>query len=176
MAFEKVTKEKLTEELIKQDIIYQFKNDDHVAINIILLVVSIFFAFLFSLLTPFAWFLVLIPILFLLIWYFRRRKKIKEIENGEFTVVLDEFLYEKQGELRTEATFYKAKYISYIEFSKNGRWELEGLYYIWSDKYKMSGTGICKTSNVNDIFYLVLYKSTHKIAIAYNTKYFDYQK
>ncbi len=176
MAFEKVTKEKLTEELIKQDLIYQFKNDNHVAINIILLVVGIFFAFLFSLLTPFAWFLVLIPILFLLIWYFRRRKKTKEIENGEFTVVLDKFLYQKQGELRTEATFYKGKYISYIEFSNTGRWELEGFYYAWSDKYKMSGTGICNTSNANDTFYLVLYKNTHKIAIGYNTKYFDYQK
>ncbi len=175
MSFEKPKKETLTDDLIKKDLAHQFKNDDHVATSIILLGVSIFFAFLFSFLTPFAWLIVLIPIILLVIWYIRRRKKLKAIENGEFIVVTDEFLYERQGELRTEPSFYKGKHISYLEFASNGRWELEGSYYTWSDTYKMSGTGICNTSNAKDTFYLVLYKSTYKIAVGYNTKYFDYQ-
>ncbi len=168
-------KEILTNERIKEDLIYQFNNDNHIAVNIILLVVSVFFAFLFSLLTPFAWLLLLIPALLFLLWYIRRRKKVNEIKNGEFTVVLDEFLYEKRNDVRTEATFYKGKWISYLQFATNGRWELDGAYYTWSDTYKMSASGICNTSNAKDTFYVVLYNRTHKIAIAYNTKFFDYK-
>ncbi len=175
MSFEKIKKENLTDDLIKQDIICKFKNGNHIVPNIVLISTSVFFAFLFSFFSPFAWLVVLIPVSLMLIWYIRRRIKIKEIKKGEFTVVRDEFLYEKQGELRKEATFYKGKYISYIEFATNGRWELDGSYYTWSDKYKMSGAGICNTSTAKDTFYVVLYNSNHKIAIAYNTKFFDYQ-
>ena len=52
---------------------------------------------------------------------------------------------------------------------------MEGNYYSWSNKYKMSSTGICNTSNPKDVFYVVLYKDTNKIAIAYNTKFFEYR-
>ncbi len=174
MAWEKIEKEYLTNDLIKQDILNQFKNDSHITINIILIIVSIFFAFCFSFLSLYAWFLLLIPGGFFLLWYIRRRKKIAEIKKGEFTVVLDEFLYEKQGELRTEATFYKGRWLSYLQFSNNGRWEVEGIYYSWSDKYKMSSTGICNTSSSKDIFYIVLSRNK-TILIGYNTKFFDYR-
>ena len=175
MSFEKINKECLTNDLIKQDIINGFRNDSHTVTNIILMCFSIFFAFCFSLLTPFAWFILLIPAVLLFCWYIKRAKKIKAIKNGEFTVVLDELLYEKQGELRTEATFYKGRFISYLQFFKNGRWEMEGEYYSWSKNYKMSSTGICNTSLQKDMFYVVLYKDTNKIAIAYNTKFFNYE-
>ena len=175
MSFEKMKKDVLTNDLIKRDIINGLKNDSHITINIILILVSIFVAFCFSFLTPFAWFVLLIPASTFLFWYIKRVKKLKEIENGEFIVVLDELLYEKQGQLRTEATFYKGNWISYLQFSNNGRWEMEGNYYSWSDKYKMSSTGICNTSNSKDMFYVVLYKDTKKIAIAYNTKFFEYR-
>ena len=145
MSFEKLEKEYLTNDLIKQDIINGFRRDSHIATNIILIIVSIFFAFCFSFLTPYAWFVLLLPALFLLLWHIKRTKRIKEIEKGEFIVVLDELLYEKQGELRTDATFYKGRWISYLQFLNNGRWEVEGNYYSWSDKYKMSSTGICNT-------------------------------
>lgn len=176
MSFEQVKKEHLTDELIQQDIIHTFKEDSHITINIILIVFSIFVAFCFSLLTPFAWLLLLIPILFLLLWYCNRKKKMTEIENSRFVVVLDELLYEKQGELRTEATFYKGRWISYLQFVNNGRYELEGYYYVWSDKYKMSASGICNTSFQKDIFYVVLFENTRKIAMVYNTKFFDYKE
>ncbi len=175
MSFEKTKKETLTDDLIKKDLIYHLKNHNHIAINIFLFAVSIFVVFLFSFITYFAWFIVLIPALLILLWYIELKKKIKEIENGKFIVILDELLYEKQGELRTKATFYKGKWISYLQFSNNGRWEVEGYYYTWSDTYKMSGTGICNTSNCKDIFYIVLDKSTQKIAMGYNTKFFDYK-
>lgn len=175
MSFEKIEKEHLTDDLIQQDIINGLKKDSHMTANIILIIVSVFFAFCFSFLTLYAWFLLLLPTLFLLFWYMNRMKKIKKIEKGEFIVVLDELLYEKQGELRTEATFYKGRWISYLQFSNNGRWEVEGNYYSWSNKYKMSSTGICNTSSSKDIFYIVLYKDTKKIAIGYNTKFFDYK-
>lgn len=175
MSFEKIEKENLTNDLIQQDIINGFRNDSHITINIILIIVSIFFAFCFSFLIPYAWFGLLIPALFLMLWYIKRIKKIKKIKKCEFIVVLDELLYEKQGELRTEATFYKGRWISYMQFLNNGRWEMEGNYYSWSDKYKMSSTGICNSSSSKDMFYVVLYKDTKKIAIAYNTKFFDYK-
>jgi len=175
MSLNKLEKENLTNDLIQQDIINGFRNDSHITINIILIVVSVFFAFCFSFVTTYAWFFLLIPALFLMIWYIKRTKIIKKVKNYEFIVVLDELLYEKQGELRTEATFYKGRWISYMQFSNNGRWEMEGNYYSWSDKYKMSSTGICNTSNSKDIFYVVLYKDTKKIAIAYNTKFFEYK-
>lgn len=175
MSFEKIERECLTNDLIKEDIINGFRSDSHIVTNIILIIVSIFFAFCFSFLTPYAWFVLLFPTLFLLFWHIKRMKKMKEIENSEFIVVLDELLYEEQGELRTEATFYKGRWISYLHFLNNGRWELEGNYYTWSDKYKMSSTGICNTSSPKDIFYVVLYKNTKKIAIGYNTKFFDYK-
>ena len=125
MSFEKLEKEYLTNDLIKQDILNGVKNDSHITINIILTAVSMFFAFSFSFLTPFSWFIILLPALALSFWYVKRKKKLKEIENGEFIVVLDEMLYEKQGELRTEATFYKGRWISYLQFLNNGRWEVE---------------------------------------------------
>lgn len=174
MSFEKIEKETLTDELIKKDLTCQFKHDDHITVNLILFVVAKLFVFCLSLITPFAWFLALIPIALLLFWYIGRNKKLKSIENGEFTVVLDEVIYEKQGELRTEATLYKGGGISYLQFSTNGKWELDGNYYSWSERYKMSGTGICNTSNAKDTFYLVLYKDTQRIAMGYNTKFFDY--
>lgn len=175
MTLDKIEKENLTNDLIQQDIINKFKNDLHITVNIILMVFSIFFAFCFSSFTPYAWFILLIPALFFLFCYIKRIKMIKKIKQCEFIVVLDELLYEKQSELRTEATFYKGRWISYLQFSNNGRWELEGNYYSWSDKYKMSSTGICNTSSSKDTFYVVLYKDTTKIAIAYNTKFFDYK-
>ncbi len=176
MSFERVEKDHLTDELIKQDIIHKFKEDSHITINIILIVFSIFIAFCFSFLTPLAWLLLLIPIMFLLFWYFNRKRKMSEIENGRLIVVLDELLYEKQGELRTEATFYKGRWVSYLQFENNGRYELEGYYYVWSDKYKMSDSGICNTSFQKDIFYVVLFEKTRKIAMVYNTKFFDYKE
>lgn len=175
MSLKKIEKENLTNELIQQDLINVLKNDSHTATNIILMIVSIFFAFCFSFFTPYVWFGLLIPALFLMLWYVKRMKKIKSIKKGEFSVVLDELLYEKQGELRTEATFYKGRWISYLQFLNNGRWEMEGNYYSWSEKYKMSGTGICNTSNSKDMFYVVLFNDTKKIAIAYNTKFFEYR-
>ena len=175
MSFEKLEKEYLTNDLIKQDILKGMKSDSHISINIILIVVSTFFAFCFSFLTPYAWLIFLFPALSFLFWYINRMKKIKEIKKCEFIVVLDELLYEKQGELRTDATFYKGIWISYLQFSNNGRWEVEGNYYSWSNKYKMSSTGICNTSSSKDIFYIVLFKNTKKIAIGYNTKFFDYK-
>ena len=175
MPFEKIEKENLTNDLIQQDIISVFKNDSHITINIILIIVSAFFAFCFSFLTLYAWFFLLIPILFLMIWYIKRTKKIRRIKKHEFIVALDELLYEKRGELRTEATFYKGRWISYLQFLNNGRWELEGNYYSWSNKHKMSSTDICNTSNSKDVFYVVLYEDTKKIAMAYNTKFFEYR-
>lgn len=175
MAFEKSEKEKLTDDLIQQDILYGFRNDSHLATNIILVAVSVFLAFCLQFLTPYAWFVLLIPALFLLFWYIKRKKKIEKIKNYEFTVVLDELLYEKQGALRTGATFYKGKWISYLQFSNCGRWEIEGTYYSRSNQYKMSSTGICNTSSPKDRFYVALYQDTKEIAIAYNTKFFDYQ-
>lgn len=175
MAFKKLEKENLTNDLIQQDIINSFRNDSHITANIILIIVSAFFAFCFSFLTLYAWFALLIPALLLTIWYIKRTNKIKKIKKHEFIVVLDELLYEKQGELRTEATFYKGRWTSYLQFLNNGRWEVDGNYYSWSDKYKMSSTGICNTSNSKDMFYVVLYKDNKKIAIAYNTKFFEYR-
>ena len=175
MSNNRIEKEILTNDLIQQDIINCLKNDNHLAVNIILIAVSIFFAFCFSRLTMYAWFFLLIPTSFLIIWYIKRINKIKKIKKYEFIVVLDEFLYEKQGELRTEATFYKGRLISYLQFLNNGKWEVEGNYYSWSDKYKMSGTGICNTSISKDVFYVVLYEDSKKIAIAYNTRFFEYK-
>ena len=174
LSFEKAEKEHLTNDFICQDIMNRFRDDSHIVVNIILIIVSIFFAFCFSFLTPYAWFGLLLTAFILLFWYVKRRKKIKKVKECKFIVVLDELLYEKQGELRTEATFYKGRWISYLQFLSNGRWEVEGNYYSWSDKYKMSSTGICNTSSSKDIFYIVLLKDTKKIAMAYNTKFFDY--
>ena len=61
MSFEKLEKEYLTNDFIQQDIINGLKNDSHITINIIIIATSVFFAFCFSFLTSFAWFLLLIP-------------------------------------------------------------------------------------------------------------------
>lgn len=98
---------------------------------------------------------------FYTLWY--AKEKIKEIKNGEFIVVLDELLYKKQGELRTKPTFYKPRLISYLQFLNNGRWKLDGSYYLRSNKYNMSDTGICNTSCPNDTFYVVLDKKQKNI-------------
>ena len=163
VSFEKIEKENLTDDLIKQDIINEMKKNFSITIDIILMIVSVFFALCLSFFTVFAWLIVLIPVVAFFIRYGMRKKKIKEIKNGEFVVVLDELLYEKQGELRTKPTFYKPRLISYLQFLNNGRWELDGSYYLWSNKYNMSDTGICNTSCSNDTFYVVLDKKQKNI-------------
>lgn len=175
VSFEKIEKENLTDDLIKQDIINEMKKNSSITIDIILMIVSVFFALCLSFFTVFAWLIVLIPVVAFFIRYGMRKKKIKEIKNGEFVVVLDKLLYEKQGELRTNPTFYKPRLISYLQFLNNGRWELDGSYYLWSHKYNMSDTGICNTSCSNDTFYVVLDKKQKKY-MAYNTKFFDYKQ
>lgn len=59
-------------------------------------------------------------------------------------------------------TFYKGRYVSYLEFGCNDRWELEGSYYTWSKLYKMSDSGICNTSLVGDDFTLFCTTKTTK--------------
>ena len=174
MSFERTEKELLTDELIKQDIVHKFKEESHIVINIILIAFSAFVVFCFSFLTPLAWFFILIPILLLLLWHANRKKILKEIEDNRFVVVLDELLYEKRRELRKEMTFYKGRWTSYLQFLNNGRYELEGNYYVWSDKYEMSATGICNTSIPKDVFYIVLFENSKKIAMVYNRKFFNY--
>lgn len=100
----------------------------------------------------------------------------RNIKNGNFTVITDKLVDEKQNEPRTEMTFHKGRYVSYLEFGCNDRWELEGSYYTWSKLYRMSDSGICNTSLVGDEFYLVLYNKNNKILMAYNSRFFDYQK
>lgn len=116
----------------------------------------------------------MIPVFFLIFFYINRHLKIAKIKNGEYSVITDTLLYEKQGELRTEPTFYKGKWISYLQFENCGRWELEGMYYTWSNTYKMSDCGICHTALQGDTFYLVIDKPTHKVMMGYNTRFFDY--
>lgn len=176
MSLKQVKKETLTDDFIKQDVLYQFKNDNHIAVNIILCAVSILFIFFFSLLSPYFWIALVIPVFFLLLSYIKRHLKTEKIKNGEYSVITDKLLYEKQGELRTEPSFYKGKWISYLQFENCGRWELEGMYYTWSNTYKMSGSGICNTSLQGDTFYLVIDKQNNKIILGYNTRFFDYKK
>lgn len=175
MSFEKIEKEILTDALIKQDVIYQFKTDGHAAINIILGGISVFFIFLFSLFSPYVWIALAIPAALLAISYIRRAIKLSEIKNGNFIVITDTLLYEKQGEVRMTPTFYKSRWVSYMQFESSGRWELSGRYYTWSTNYKMSESGICNTSLSGDTFYLVMQEKDRKIVMGYNTRFFDYK-
>ena len=131
--------------------------------------------FLFSLLSPYAWAALVIPVLFFVFSYVVRCSKLRDVKNGQFSVITDKLLYEKQGELRTEPTFYKGKWISYLQFENSGRWELEGTYYTWSNIYKMSDTGVCNTSFQGDVFYLVITKQNNRVVMGYNMRFFYYQ-
>ena len=62
MLLEKTEKENLTDDLIKQDIINEMKKNSSITIDIILMIVSVFFALCFSFFTVFAWLIVLIPV------------------------------------------------------------------------------------------------------------------
>ena len=168
--------EVLTDSFIKQDILYQLKSEGHIAIDVILCAICLLFIWLFSLLSPFAWTLLVIPISLLVYSCVIRNFKTKEYRKGEYLIVTDKLLFEKQGELRTKPSFYKSKWISYLQFENSGRWEMEGTYYIWSKTYRMSDAGICHTSIQGDIFYLVLDKKANNILMAYNTRFFDYRK
>jgi len=46
--------------------------------------------------------------------------------------------------------------------------------YRWSKTYRMSRKGINYTSLQGDTFYIVRLKRTGNIAVAYNTKFFEY--
>lgn len=176
MFSEKVQKETVTDDLIKKDILHLLRSDGHEVVNVILSVVCIAVAAFFTIFTPYAWFLLLIPASVFAIIYINRYRLKRDIKNGNFTVITDKLVDEKQNEPRTEMTFYKGRYVSYLEFGCNDRWELEGSYYTWSKLYRMSDSGICNTSLVGDEFYLVLYNKNNKILMAYNSRFFDYQK
>lgn len=175
MSLKQEKREILTNDLIKQDILYQFKNHDHIIINTILCAIGMLFIFFFSFLSPYWGIALVIPFFFLIFFYINRHLKIAKIKNGEYSVITDKLLYEKQGELRTGPTFYRGKWISYLQFEDLGRWELEGMYYTWSSTYKMSDSGICNTSLQGDMFYLAIDKKSNKIIMGYNTRFFDYK-
>ena len=176
MSFKRTEKEILTDDFIKQDLLYQFNYiAPLIAISIILCIVSISVFIPFIFISPYAWVVLLIPVFFFVISYIVRNLKMTRVKNGEYAVITGKLLYEKRNELRTELTFYKPKWISYLQFEGYGRWELWGMYYTWSNLYKMSGEGICNTSFVGDTFHLVINKKNNKIVMGYNTKFFDYQ-
>ena len=176
MASKRTEKEILTDSLIKQDILSQFNCvGPLIAASIILCIasISVFIPFLFV--SPYAWVVLAIPAFFVLFSYIVRNSKMTKVKNGEYVVITDKLLYEKRHELRTEPTFYKPKWISYLQFENGSRWEVWGMYYTWSNLYKMSGEGICNTSFGGDTFYLVIDKKNNKVVMGYNTKFFDYQ-
>ena len=168
-------KETLTDDLIRIDILNSQKTEGRMAINVILSVVCVFFIFLFSFFSPYVLLALLFPAAFLISSYIGEFTKSQKIQNMKFEVITDKFLYDKQGELRTDQSFYKGQYISYLQFENSGRWELEGRYYTWSEINEMSASGICHTSFPGDTFYLVIDKKNRTVLMGYNTNFFDYK-
>lgn len=177
MSFNKTKKEILTDDLIKQDILNLTKNNDHVPIDIILTVISVMMILPLGLFSLYAWFAFLIPVFLFGLSHIVRRRKREAMKKTEFFVTADKLLCVKTDEFRTEPSLsvYKPMWNAYLQFENHGRWEPDGIYYTWSNLYKMSDDGIFYRSLVGDTFYLAIDKKNGKILVGYSTKFFDYQ-
>ena len=179
MFSEKVQKETVTDNLIKQDILYLMKADNYtIKFDAFMCgVVLIPITAVMSIITPYVWFLLLIPAAIFAIIFAVRYRWMRNIKSGEFTVITDKLVHEEwEASRRLSLKPAGTPTVTVMDFFNCGRWELDGDYYRWSKLYSMSGSGVFNRSHVGDEFILVLYNNNDKILIGYNTKFFDYQK
>lgn len=104
--------------------------------------------------------------------------KRKWVENGEFRIVGD-----KLERARMDDNFRNEKSLSegndLLVFSRYGKYYIPLItHYTWSKDYYLSPDGVFNTSIEGDTFYLVIFTHdpTQKIAMAYNTKLFEWKE
>ena len=185
----KVLKETLTDENIKKDMMKNAYNEEH---NIlldrrvfsafvfpILLIISIFL--LENLILSIAFAVVSIFNIILIIPVLRHSREDKrKIDNLDFIIVRD-----KLSHISKETVYEHSRYgdsdrdlkeVTVFNFeSRSWRVVPTKTHYDWSKTYYMSTTGLCNTSLMGDEFYIVINKTSHKIAYVYNTKLFEYK-
>lgn len=184
----KVIKETLTDENIKKDMMKNAYNEEH---NI-LLDKKIFSAFVFPILLIISIFIlqnlilsialavatifnviIIIPVLR------HSREDKRKIDNLDFIMVRD-----KLSHISKETVYEYSRYgrndrdlreVTVFNFeSRTWRVVPTKTHYEWSKTYYMSTTGLCNTSLMGDEFYIVINKTSHKIAYVYNTRLFEY--
>ena len=105
MLLEKTEKENLTDDLIKQDIINEMKKNSSITIDIILMIVSVFFALCLSFFTVFAWLIVLIPVVAFFIRYGMRKKKLRKLKTVNLLWFLMNYYIKSRGNCEPNPPF-----------------------------------------------------------------------
>lgn len=178
MAFEKVTKEVLTNEIILNDLKHNLKC--HVTTSnekthlIIISIILIIITYMFLIIKPqYALLLLLIPVCYFIIINNLQSKKIKSLSVKDFSVTTNKLV-----DIREEAATTGRRCSTQIKcyFESGAEWEVPYRNYTWSKVYCLSDNGVENTSLVGDTFYIVQLYESNQTIIAYNTKFFDFKK
>ena len=174
-------KEKLTNELILKDIQYSkshyepkkdMQMDNFIFYGSQFLILLIFY---FTW-VPYVFFLELIPIGFFAIHSMLKGKNVKQLSEKDFSVYTDRLASVQETFIDVGGKYGRYQKRVSLYFEGGSEWEIPYTNYAWSKTFKMSRNGVNNTSIQGDRFYLVRLNDTGKIAVAYNEKFFSYQK
>ncbi|MBR6682042.1 MAG: hypothetical protein IKL40_03560 [Clostridia bacterium] len=73
-------------------------------------------------------------------------------------------------------TLYAHVSVYTLVFGDDIEWQIPNRMYTWNDGGSSSGVYVFENSNIGDKFITVINKKTRKIAVAYDTKIFEYDK
>jgi hypothetical protein len=179
LMFEKIEKEKLTNEIILKDILYNkkmHKTASNVIIDFFILYGSLYITLHVFLITssPFVFFLLLFPAGYIIIKWSCETRERKKLTCADFYVDTDKLTSIKGTYCGSGGSKYRTMFTCYFE--GGSEWEVPLENYKWSKTYRLSREGINYTSLQGDTFYIVRLNSTGNVVVAYNTKFFEYKK
>lgn len=174
-------KERLTDENIIEDIRYTekyYSSGVKSKLENSIVMLSIAAAFVTCVLTWSWWGLLflLAPFAWVAATYFLQKKKLDAITPDDFVVDTDRMNVVEEKVISVGGKYSKSKTIRVMYFEGGAEWEIPYDNYTWSTDYKMSRNGIDNTSFTNDEFYIVRMKKNGNVAVAYNRKFFVYDR
>lgn len=179
MAFEKVEKEILTKELILLDIRdaakrYTPKTKFPTESFVTLLGALIAIATAFLTAKPaFLLLFFVIPLPVVLVIELKKRKQTQALTADDITVETDTAVSVEERTIPRGKTYEIALI---LHFDGSGEWEIPSENYRWSRTYRMSSSGVDHTTLCGDHFWIVRRRDSGEVLIAYNQKFFGYDK
>lgn len=179
MAFEKVEKESLTKELMLLDIrdaarSYTPKIQPQYESIILLAGALIVLLTVFLTGKPAFFGLYLLPLAAAVGIGLLKSRKIHRLSAEDITVDTDTAVSIEERTIVKGKGRYETALI--LHFDGSGEWEIPYQNYRWSRTYRMSRSGVSHTTLCGDPFWIVRRRDTGEIVIAYNQKFFRYEK
>ena len=140
--------------------------------------------FVLGVVYPKLYFLIFIAILLIMVvgsilFFIHRKKTIKKVSIDDYYLTyeivhsIDEEHYVKGRYNRYER--YEEIDIYTLRFDSGKVWNISKDNYLWSEERPMSDFAIFQSAHRGDRFIVVSGKDTHKVAMAYDTEFFEYK-